>query len=387
MRAQKRAPTLLIRGHEVPLRNGPTVIGRGAEADLAIVGPLVSRRHARIINERGQVLVEDLGSANGVFVNGLPVKATAKLQDGDSILIGTLEITLFFGEPDTDVVSSRRTFDDQGNLLACEEIEDKQESTTQIRLEPVDEHDDEVTMPEPEERTAQGTRPPQSRFGSGLLASSPQPSTQRPASNNMPKSLPRVVSPQRLTAPPATESSPAPTLPPEDAEPPSSGHSKPSAAPVARMSQPVAKVTLRSLSSSRDPLEVVVDVVDRMVERGDLDAAGRALEGQIQRRVEAMRNGTAVPDEALAAAGLCCLDLAEASHDAHWLDLVIEIYLVARRPMAEPVATRVAGLIGEFPAANRDLLLGYKDLVRSLLGTVDPEDLFACECVLAIGGD
>jgi pSer/pThr/pTyr-binding forkhead associated (FHA) protein len=367
----------------VPLRDGPTVIGRGAEADLAIVGPLVSRRHARIVNQQGQVVLEDLGSANGVFVNGMPVKASAELKDGDSILIGTLEITLFFGEPDAEAVSSRRTFDDQGNLLACEEIEERQESTTQIRMEPAEDDDGEVTMPEPEERTAQGTRPPESRFASR----SPQPSTQRPDPDNMPKSLPRVTSPPRLSAGPATEASPALTVPAPSSGPPSSGRSQPSAPPVARMSQPVAKVTLRSLSASRDPLEVVVDVVDRMVERGDLDAAGRALEGQLQRRMEAMRGGAPVPDDALAAAGLSCLDLAEASRDAHWLNLVIETYLVARRPMAEPVATRVAGLIGEFPAANRDLLMGYKDLVRSLLGTVDPEDLFACECVLAIDSE
>lgn len=350
------------------MRDGSTVIGRGADADLAIVGPLVSRRHARILNQGGTVSVEDLGSANGVFVNGVPVTATAPLSEGDSLLIGTLEMTLFFGEPDAEAVSSRRTFDDQGNLLSCVELETQQESPTQIQFE----HDEPMKMPEPEERTAQGTRPPESLMSSGMVPRAAAPSTERPDTSKLPQSLPRP------TAAPPTESSPAPV----------EGEAKasPSAAPVARMSQPVAKVTLRSLSASRDPLEVVVDVVDRMVERGDLDAAGRALEGQLQRRMETLRSGVPLPDEALAAAGLCCMDLAEASRQAHWIDLAIETYLAAQRPMAEPVATRLAGLIGEFPEANRDLLAGYKDLVRSLLGSVDPEDLFACECVLAIDG-
>jgi pSer/pThr/pTyr-binding forkhead associated (FHA) protein len=60
--------------------------------------PLVSRRHARVGVEEHRVTVEDLGSMNGVFVNGARVTAVRDLFDGDWITIGNEEIEVAVGE-------------------------------------------------------------------------------------------------------------------------------------------------------------------------------------------------------------------------------------------------------------------------------------------------
>lgn len=58
----------------------------------------VSRRHARIVGTKGYHTIEDMGSSNGLFINGIRVKAgqSQPLQPGDHITIGELEI---FYEP------------------------------------------------------------------------------------------------------------------------------------------------------------------------------------------------------------------------------------------------------------------------------------------------
>ncbi len=68
-----------------PLYQLQTTIGRNAGNDLVIVDPEVSRRHAHVLRREGQFTVEDLGSTNGTFVNGVRVSTETALRDGDTI--------------------------------------------------------------------------------------------------------------------------------------------------------------------------------------------------------------------------------------------------------------------------------------------------------------
>jgi serine phosphatase RsbU (regulator of sigma subunit) len=74
------------------------VIGRSSSADLALPDPLLSRHHARLRREGGAVLVEDLGSRNGTFLNGRPLGAPAPLSPGDRISFGGSSLTVRGGE-------------------------------------------------------------------------------------------------------------------------------------------------------------------------------------------------------------------------------------------------------------------------------------------------
>ncbi len=65
-----------------------TFVGRSSNIDLVLMEDMVSRKHARIWVEDGQVNLEDFGSTNGTFVNGEKI-SRAVVNRGDRILIGT----------------------------------------------------------------------------------------------------------------------------------------------------------------------------------------------------------------------------------------------------------------------------------------------------------
>jgi pSer/pThr/pTyr-binding forkhead associated (FHA) protein len=72
---------------EVPIGARPVTIGRSPDNDLPVDNLAVSNHHARVYYEGGRLVVEDLDSLNGTFVNDLRVER-ATLHDGDSIWIG-----------------------------------------------------------------------------------------------------------------------------------------------------------------------------------------------------------------------------------------------------------------------------------------------------------
>jgi pSer/pThr/pTyr-binding forkhead associated (FHA) protein len=76
---------------EVPLGTRPVTIGRAPDNDIPIDNLAVSNYHARVYVEAGSLVVEDLNSLNGSFLNDIRVER-AMLKDGDAILIGKHEI-------------------------------------------------------------------------------------------------------------------------------------------------------------------------------------------------------------------------------------------------------------------------------------------------------
>ena len=64
------------------------LLGRGLGVDIVLVGPLISRRHAELRQTDDGLVVVDLGSRNGVFVNGHQVSSPTCISDGDSLSLG-----------------------------------------------------------------------------------------------------------------------------------------------------------------------------------------------------------------------------------------------------------------------------------------------------------
>lgn len=90
------------------ITHSPWRIGRGTKNDCVIEDHSVSRVHAEIrINEQGELLLNDLGSMNGVFVNENRVRSIA-LQQGDNVDIGEVRYT-FSRLEDEDVAEQEST--------------------------------------------------------------------------------------------------------------------------------------------------------------------------------------------------------------------------------------------------------------------------------------
>ena len=81
---------------------GETVIGRGESSDLLLTEASVSRRHASVRQEGHTVVVTDLGSANGTFVNDSRVLDATRVEDGGVIRLGSAEVRVRVegGDPD-----------------------------------------------------------------------------------------------------------------------------------------------------------------------------------------------------------------------------------------------------------------------------------------------
>ena len=88
-----RTPAAVIVGderHELTKRT--VVLGRSRDCDITLNDPNVSRRHAEIRQEDAGYWIVDLGSTNGIEVNGRRVDR-AKLTDADRIVLGKTDVT------------------------------------------------------------------------------------------------------------------------------------------------------------------------------------------------------------------------------------------------------------------------------------------------------
>jgi SARP family transcriptional regulator, regulator of embCAB operon len=81
-------------GHRYELDGETTRIGRFTDNDIVLDDTDVSRHHAVITNTGSQFVITDLRSTNGVEVQGLRIRGSATLDDGDHIRIGGCEFTL-----------------------------------------------------------------------------------------------------------------------------------------------------------------------------------------------------------------------------------------------------------------------------------------------------
>jgi hypothetical protein len=81
-----------VDGQRIPIGPAGSVIGRSTDADIVIAAHEVSRRHAQILPDRDGWTITDLGSTNGVRLNGRPLGVPTRLQDGDVIEVGAVEL-------------------------------------------------------------------------------------------------------------------------------------------------------------------------------------------------------------------------------------------------------------------------------------------------------
>jgi hypothetical protein len=69
------------------------VLGRGDQVDIQLEDSFASTSHARLVPQGDVVVLEDLGSTNGTYLNGEPLRGPQPLHVGDRIRIGDSEFT------------------------------------------------------------------------------------------------------------------------------------------------------------------------------------------------------------------------------------------------------------------------------------------------------
>ena len=87
-----------------------TIIGRGQKAQIRLYDDGISREHAQILVEGNRIFLQDLGSTNGTYCNGLQVDKK-ELVDGDKILVGSTTILKFTYHDNLDEIFQRQMYE------------------------------------------------------------------------------------------------------------------------------------------------------------------------------------------------------------------------------------------------------------------------------------
>jgi len=122
---------LIVRGRgastTIKLADGVTTVGRQDDCQLRIKSSQVSRRHCELFEKKGLLLVKDLGSSNGTFVNGKKIQEQRVLEPGDELTIGQilLKVAKVGQEPPKKAAASAVKPGDTAVVEAITAVEDE----------------------------------------------------------------------------------------------------------------------------------------------------------------------------------------------------------------------------------------------------------------------
>ncbi|HEY6078977.1 MAG TPA: FHA domain-containing protein [Polyangiaceae bacterium] len=274
-----RSPVSIITPvSEVELHEGSLLIGRLPECDVMIDDALVSRMHARVSVRDDSVVAEDLHSTNGVYVNGVRITHSALLREGDRLLIGTTEVSLFEARPDA-------------------------------RLAPLRPRRDLEKRPSPA---------PVIRAASRVPAPTTLPARGRDSFGRLELHL------DELTIESRSASSRELGLP----------HDGPPSARSADLRSIRSRAANVPSTARADALEVIGALAERLAGSGNLDEARRVLSSHLKRILQGATAGLTVPEDVCSMASRHALSLARWTSLSTWIDYVVELHLVARRAMS-----------------------------------------------------
>lgn len=110
--AENDRPILIIQDDKNPtqhwvMEKDEVVAGRDEECDLTLANRQISRHHIRFFKQGDVYFVQDLDSKNGTWVNGLPLKGTRELRDGDEIHVALVIRMRFIGSGATSPLTTQ----------------------------------------------------------------------------------------------------------------------------------------------------------------------------------------------------------------------------------------------------------------------------------------
>ena len=97
-------------GEMYKIETEKTIIGRGQRATIRLLDDGISREHAQVVVEGNRIFLQDLGSTNGTFCNGIKVDRR-ELADGDKILVGSTTILKFTYHDNLDEIFQKQMYE------------------------------------------------------------------------------------------------------------------------------------------------------------------------------------------------------------------------------------------------------------------------------------
>jgi len=70
------------------------LIGRSPDCDLSLTDEFISAKHCKIFFENDELFIEDQGSTNGTFIDGVQVEKRSPLEQGQKVQIGVTELKI-----------------------------------------------------------------------------------------------------------------------------------------------------------------------------------------------------------------------------------------------------------------------------------------------------
>jgi pSer/pThr/pTyr-binding forkhead associated (FHA) protein len=226
-------------GEPVEINEFPCLLGRGNDCHLVLSSRLVSRKHAKIDRQDGQILFEDLGSSNGSWLNGEKCREPVSVYRDDELKLADIVIKVVEGPT--------KTPPENGNLPTMMfNLSESAQKTGQIPA---------VKTAEPEKPSLPAASPPPQK------KSAVEPSKQPP-----PPPPPAPASKKAVHPPPHKPASPAPVAPPkaprQGARPQKSADSPPPPVPSSRPAPPPPPTPEKQV----EPVESDEDYIARAIQ-------------------------------------------------------------------------------------------------------------------------
>lgn len=306
---------------ELELQNGSILVGRLPECDVMVDDALVSRMHARLSVRGESVVVEDLHSTNGIYVNGARITHSASLREGDRLLFGTTEISVF-------------------------------EARRSARVTPLRLRSDE----------AEATHVP------------PSPPSYPPSSRT-----PAPVARGPKTLPPSEASAFGKLdlhLDELNDLPTDNG-------PVSWRGADLQGLRSRNSSvpstARADALDVIGALAERLAAGGNVDEANRVLSAHLKRILQGATAGLTVPEDVRLLASKHALSLARWTGVSSWIDYAVELHIAARCVMSPETLTLFESVTLSIGDLDRQLLTYYIDGLRGERALLSPEQRLVLE--------
>lgn len=302
--------------HDFELTEGQFAVGRNASCQLALDDPLVSRRHALFEVRHGTVVVEDLGSRNGVIVNGERIDRPQTLAAGDRVLIGSQELTLIVearGETRGDEAARGKQAHTLPKIAAALPV---------ITLGDVDAENSSV-------------KTNASKFGFRNEHSV-------------------EFDPRTLTQ--------------ESDAPPSGPGGRTENSQMARLEV--------SMVRRSEQFRLLGSVADKALALGRALEAERLLASALGDVIEASRAGRLLPPELVDEAARYSSRLATATGKGGWADYVVELYEAQERPPPAPVIAELYNALRKVQSFDVARLKSFVEQIRNQASSYGPADRF-----------